>query len=109
MSGRAKLTASHLRRSAFVYVRQSTQAQTERNRESTERQYALVARAVELGFAREQVELIDEDLGVSGSGDAERAGLRAPGGRGRARPRRAGARPRGLAPGAQQRRLVPAA
>jgi DNA invertase Pin-like site-specific DNA recombinase len=75
MSGRAKLTASHLRRSAFVYVRQSTQAQTERNRESTERQYALVARAVELGFAREQVELIDEDLGVSGSGEAERRGF----------------------------------
>jgi DNA invertase Pin-like site-specific DNA recombinase/uncharacterized protein YndB with AHSA1/START domain len=75
MSGRAKLTASHLRRSAFVYVRQSTQAQTERNRESTERQYALVARAVELGFAREQVELIDEDLGVSGSGEADRRGF----------------------------------
>jgi DNA invertase Pin-like site-specific DNA recombinase len=75
MSGRAKLTASHLRRSAFVYVRQSTQAQTDRNRESTERQYALVARAVELGFAREQVELIDEDLGVSGSGEAERRGF----------------------------------
>src|ERR671922_1466820 len=75
MSGRAKLTASHLRRSAFVYVRQSTQAQTDRNRESTERQYALVARAVELGFARAQVELIDEDLGVSGSGEAERRGF----------------------------------
>jgi DNA invertase Pin-like site-specific DNA recombinase len=75
MSGRTKLTASHLRRSAFVYVRQSTQAQTERNRESTERQYALVARAVELGFAREQVELIDEDLGVSGSGGTERSGF----------------------------------
>ena len=75
MSGRAKLTASHLRRSAFVYVRQSTQAQTERNRESTERQYALVARAVELGFAREQVELIDDDLGVSGAGEAERRGF----------------------------------
>jgi len=75
MSARSKLTASHLRRFALVYVRQSTQAQTERNTESTERQYALVARATELGFAREQVEVIDEDLGVSGSGETERSGF----------------------------------
>jgi DNA invertase Pin-like site-specific DNA recombinase len=75
MSASAKLGSSHLRRQAFVYVRQSTQAQTERNTESTERQYALVARALELGFAREQVEVIDDDLGVSGSGEAERSGF----------------------------------
>lgn len=75
MSEREKLSASHLRRAAFVYVRQSTQAQIERNTESTERQYALVARATELGFAREQVVVIDEDLGVSGSGEAERSGF----------------------------------
>jgi len=55
MSERSKLTASHLRRQAFVYLRQSSQAQLDRNVESTARQYALVARAVELGFAREQV------------------------------------------------------
>jgi DNA invertase Pin-like site-specific DNA recombinase len=72
---RQKLTASHLRRQAFVYVRQSTQAQLERNVESTERQYALVARAHELGFAREQVQVIDEDLGISGSGLSERSGF----------------------------------
>jgi DNA invertase Pin-like site-specific DNA recombinase len=75
MSERSKLTASHLRRAAFVYVRQSTQAQLERNTESTERQYALVGRAIELGFAREQVVVIDEDLGVSGSGLVERSGF----------------------------------
>src|SRR6266540_2349801 len=75
MSERSKLTASHLRRQAFVYVRQSTQAQLERNVESTERQYALVARAHELGFAREQVQVIDEDLGISGSGLSERSGF----------------------------------
>jgi predicted component of type VI protein secretion system len=46
----SKLTASHLRRSAVVYVRQSTLAQIARNRESTTRQYDLVARAVELGW-----------------------------------------------------------
>ncbi len=75
MSERSKLTASHLRRQAFVYVRQSTQAQLERNVESTERQYALEGRALELGFGREQVVVIDEDLGISGSGSVERSGF----------------------------------
>jgi DNA invertase Pin-like site-specific DNA recombinase len=75
MSERSKLTASHLRRTAFVYVRQSSQAQLERNVESTERQYALVQRAIELGFAREQVVVIDEDLGISGSGLSDRSGF----------------------------------
>jgi DNA invertase Pin-like site-specific DNA recombinase len=71
----SKLSGSHLRRQAFVYVRQSTQAQLERNVESTERQYALVERAIALGFARDQVLVIDEDLGVSGSGLSERSGF----------------------------------
>ena len=71
----AKLEASHLRRQAFVYVRQSTPAQLERNVESTARQYALVEHAVELGFAREQVVVIDEDLGISGSGLSQRSGF----------------------------------
>ena len=75
MSEREKLSASHLRRTAFVYVRQSSQAQVERNVESTDRQYGLVERAVELGFAREQVEVIDEDLGISGSGLSDRSGF----------------------------------
>jgi DNA invertase Pin-like site-specific DNA recombinase len=75
MSERSKLTASHLRRTAFVYVRQSSQAQLERNVESTERQYALMQRAIELGFAREQVVVIDEDLGISGSGLSDRSGF----------------------------------
>ena len=75
MSEREKLTVSHLRRQAFVYLRQSSQAQVERNVESTDRQYALVDRAVELGFTREQVTVIDEDLGISGSGLSERSGF----------------------------------
>jgi DNA invertase Pin-like site-specific DNA recombinase len=75
VSERSKLSVLHLRRAAFVYVRQSTQAQLERNVESTERQYALVERAIALGFAREQVVVIDEDLGVSGSGLSERSGF----------------------------------
>ena len=75
MSERSKLTSSHLRRQAFVYLRQSSQAQLERNVESTARQYALVERAIELGFAREQIVVIDEDLGISGSGTSERSGF----------------------------------
>src|SRR5215211_2206 len=53
----------------------SSQAQLERNVESTERQYALVQRAIELGFVREQVLVIDEDLGISGSGLSDRSGF----------------------------------
>jgi DNA invertase Pin-like site-specific DNA recombinase len=75
VSEHSKLTSSHLRRQAFVYLRQSSQAQLERNIESTSRQYALVERAIELGFAREQIVVIDEDLGISGSGLSERSGF----------------------------------
>jgi DNA invertase Pin-like site-specific DNA recombinase len=75
VSERSKLTSSHLRRQAFVYLRQSSQTQVERNVESTARQYALVERAVELGFTREQVVVIDEDLGISGSGLSDRSGF----------------------------------
>ena len=71
----SKLTASHLRRSAVVYVRQSTLAQIARNRESTTRQYDLVARAVELGWPSTAVRVIDEDLGRSGASAAGRSGF----------------------------------
>jgi len=75
MSERAKVSAAHLRRRACVYVRQSTSAQVERNRESTDRQYRLVDRAVALGWRNDQVTVIDEDLGVSGGGLVDRAGF----------------------------------
>ena len=70
-----RITPSHLRRTACVYLRQSTATQVERNRESTMRQYKLADRAVQLGWRRDQVRVIDEDLGVSGSGSAERSGF----------------------------------
>ncbi len=70
-----KIRPAHLGRAAVVYVRQSTPGQTERNFESTDRQYALVERAVELGWARRAVEVIDEDLGVSGSAGTARSGF----------------------------------
>ena len=75
MSDHAKVTREHLRRRAFVYVRQSTTAQVEFNRESTARQYRLAEKAVELGWRREQIKVLDEDLGLSGSGLTERSGF----------------------------------
>ena len=75
MNRDTKITAAHLRRHACVYVRQSSAAQVEHNRESTARQYGLVDRAVSLGWQREQVTVIDEDLGVSGGGLVDRAGF----------------------------------
>jgi DNA invertase Pin-like site-specific DNA recombinase len=75
MSDTAKVSADHLRRLALVYVRQSSAAQVEYNRESTDRQYHLAERALELGWKREQVKILDQDLGVSGSGLAERSGF----------------------------------
>ncbi len=75
MSEHGKITGSHLRRQAVVYVRQSTLAQVDRNRESTARQYDLVGRAVALGWPRTAVRVIDDDLGVSGSSTAGRSGF----------------------------------
>src|SRR5215469_9958184 len=75
MTDKSKVTAAHLRRCALVYVRQSTAAQVEYNRESTERQYRLAERAAELGWPREQIKVLDQDLGISGSGLAARAGF----------------------------------
>jgi DNA invertase Pin-like site-specific DNA recombinase/biotin operon repressor len=56
----------HLQRRAYVYVRQSTMAQVERNVESRERQYELVDRAVALGWRAAEVVVVDEDQGRSG-------------------------------------------
>ena len=75
MTELSKIKPAHTQRGAFVYVRQSTPAQVEHNRESNQRQYALVDRAVELGWPREQVTVVDEDLGLSGSGIDKRSGF----------------------------------
>jgi DNA invertase Pin-like site-specific DNA recombinase len=63
-----KITTEHLARTAFVYVRQSTSDQLLNNHESRRRQYGLVDRARALGWSA--VEVIDDDLGRSGSGIA---------------------------------------
>ena len=75
MSETGKITTSHLRRTAIVYVRQSTASQLERNRESTERQYALSDRAAALGWPRSAVQVIDADLGISGASAVGRSGF----------------------------------
>ena len=75
MSDSAKVQAAHRQRDAVVYIRQSSVHQLEQNRESTARQYALVARAHELGWRTDQVRVIDADLGLSGSGTVERPGF----------------------------------
>lgn len=66
---------AHLRRSAIVYVRQSTLTQVAHHRESTQRQYALVDRAQALGWRAEQITVIDEDLGLSGATTQGRGGF----------------------------------
>jgi DNA invertase Pin-like site-specific DNA recombinase len=63
-----KITADHLARGAFVYIRQSTPDQLVHNQESQRRQYELVNRAKQLGWAI--VEVVDDDLGRSGGGIA---------------------------------------
>src|SRR5712692_693110 len=68
-----KLTADRLLRKAIVYVRQSSPNQVLHHQESQRRQYGLVDRARELGF--QQVTVIDEDLGRTGSGFVERPGF----------------------------------
>jgi DNA invertase Pin-like site-specific DNA recombinase/uncharacterized protein YndB with AHSA1/START domain len=75
MNERNKITAIHLSRQAIVYLRQSSPAQVEHNRESTDRQYALADKARELGWPEQRITVIDEDLGVSGSGTVVRSGF----------------------------------
>src|SRR5487761_2489000 len=62
-----KVTPSHLKREAYLYVRQSSLRQVLENTESTKRQYALRDRAVALGWTHEQVVVIDSDQGQSGA------------------------------------------
>ena len=75
MEAQQKVSASHLKRSAYLYVRQSTMRQVLENTESTQRQYALRQRAVALGWPDERIIVIDTDLGQSGASAADREGF----------------------------------
>jgi DNA invertase Pin-like site-specific DNA recombinase len=75
MIGNDKIRPEHRERQAFVYARQSSQAQVLHNRTSTERQFDLRGRAVELGWPSERVEMIADDLGRSGKFSENRSGF----------------------------------
>ena len=76
MSSNSKLTASHLKKNAYLYVRQSTIKQVLENTESTKRQYALRDRAISLGWPLSQIVIIDSDLGESGASMVDREGFK---------------------------------
>ena len=75
MITQGKVTAEHLQRAAYLYVRQSSLHQVHEHRESTARQYELKRRAQALGWNAEQLIVIDEDQGLSGASAAERSGF----------------------------------
>jgi DNA invertase Pin-like site-specific DNA recombinase len=75
MSTTSKVTSDHLRRQAYLYVRQSSLQQVHDHRESTARQYDLKRRAQALGWPTEQIVVIDEDLGLSGASSTARNGF----------------------------------
>ena len=71
-----KIRATHLERTAIVYVRQSSPAQVRDNRESQARQYALVEQAAQLGWPASKIDVIDADQGISGRTADRRSGFR---------------------------------
>lgn len=70
-----KVNAGHLKRNAYLYVRQSTPRQVLEHQESGKRQYALRQRAIALGWPVERIHVIDSDQGQSGSSAADREGF----------------------------------
>src|SRR5260370_1497901 len=63
----SKITEQHRSRPAYIYVRQSTNAQVLHHQESTERQYALRTMALELGWSESAIRTLDRDLGMTGT------------------------------------------
>ncbi|MBC8164434.1 MAG: recombinase family protein [Bryobacteraceae bacterium] len=70
-----KVKATHLKRNAYLYIRQSTLRQVFENSESTKRQYDLRQRAIALGWPEDRIIVIDHDLGQSGASAADREGF----------------------------------
>jgi DNA invertase Pin-like site-specific DNA recombinase len=67
-----KVQTHHLQRPAYVYIRQSTMGQVRNHQESTERQYALRNRALEMQWQADQIRILDRDLGQSGAQSTKR-------------------------------------
>src|SRR5499425_1104939 len=70
-----KVKTTHLKRNAYLYIRQSTLRQVFENSESTKRQYALRQKAVALGWPEDRIIVLDSDLGQSGASAADREGF----------------------------------
>ena len=70
-----KVKTTHLKRNAYLYLRQSTLRQVLENSESTKRQYALRQRAVALGWPEDRIIVLDSDLGQSGASAVDREGF----------------------------------
>jgi hypothetical protein len=69
------LDAAHRAKLAYIYIRQSTAGQVRQHQESTTLQYRLVDRAAGLGWPRERIVVVDDDLGKSGTASTERQGF----------------------------------
>ena len=69
-----KITPRHYEHYAYVYVRQSTLKQVHQHHEGRQNQYALVQRALDLGWPSVRIRVIDTDLGHSGQ-DSQRPGF----------------------------------
>lgn len=70
-----KVTNEHLQRKAYLYVRQSSLKQVRMNQESGRRQYALQQRAIELGWPKGRIVIVDGDQGHSGASVVDRKGF----------------------------------
>jgi DNA invertase Pin-like site-specific DNA recombinase len=75
MQAANKVTAEHLKRNAYLYIRQSTLRQVVEHQESTRRQYDLRGRALSLGWREEQIVVIDSDQAQSGASSKQREGF----------------------------------
>jgi len=71
----SKVNSEHLKRNAYLYVRQSTPRQVLENTESAKRQYGLRQRAAALGWPMERIIVVDSDQGHSGASVADREGF----------------------------------
>lgn len=71
----SKVQARHLKRYAYLYIRQSSLRQVFEHTESTQRQYALKQRAIALGWTHDQIVIVDSDQGLSGASAIDRAGF----------------------------------
>ncbi len=71
----SQVTTAHRAKLAYIYVRQSTAGQVRQHQESTELQYRLADRALSFGWPKERIEVIDDDLGKSGTSSVGRGGF----------------------------------